>query len=53
MRLIGYSSPQVDVSAVPGLAGVLSWTEATVRQTARRAAALASLIDRAGSALDR
>ncbi|MCX5043491.1 hypothetical protein OG921_09955 [Aldersonia sp. NBC_00410] len=52
MRLFGYSAPEVDVSAVPGLGGVLSWTEATVRQTARRAVALASLIDRAGSALD-
>jgi ABC-type transporter Mla subunit MlaD len=52
MRLIGYFSPQVGVSAVPGLGGVLSWTEATLRQTGRRAAALASLIDRAGPALD-
>ena len=52
MQLIGYSAPQVDVSAVPGLGGVLSWTESTVRQTARRAVALASLIDRVGSTLD-
>jgi methyl-accepting chemotaxis protein len=52
MQLIGYSAPQVDVSAVPGLGGLLSWTEATVRQTARRAVALASLIDRVGSTLD-
>src|SRR6188472_1407768 len=52
MRLIGYTSPPVDVSAVPGLGGVLSWTESTVRQTARRAVALASLIDRVGSTLD-
>jgi hypothetical protein len=52
MQLIGYSASQVDVSAVPGLGGVLSWTEATLRQTARRAVALASLIDRVGSTLD-
>jgi methyl-accepting chemotaxis protein len=52
MQLIGYSAPQVDVSAVPGLGGLLSWTEATLRQTARRAVALASLIDRVGSTLD-
>ena len=52
MQLIGYSAPQVDVNAVPGLSGLLSWTESTVRQTARRAVALASLIDRVGSTLD-
>ena len=52
MQLIGYSAPQVDVSAVLGLGGLLSWTEATVRQTARRAVALASLLDRVGSTLD-
>jgi methyl-accepting chemotaxis protein len=37
---------------VPGIGGLLSWTEATVRQTARRAVALAALIDRVGSTLD-
>jgi hypothetical protein len=52
MQLIGYSAPQVDVSAVPGLGGLLSWTESTLRQTARRAVALASLIDRVGSTFD-
>ena len=52
MQLIGYGSPQVDVNAVPGLGGLLSWTEATVRQTARRAVSLAALIDRVGSTLD-
>jgi hypothetical protein len=52
MQLIGYSAPQVDVGTVPGLGGLLSWTEATARQTARRAVALASLIDRVGSTLD-
>ncbi|MGK2854718.1 MAG: hypothetical protein ACSLE3_11565 [Microbacteriaceae bacterium] len=52
MQLMGYGAPQVDVSAVPGLAGALAWTEVTVQRTARRAAALASLIDRAGSTLD-
>ena len=52
MQLIGYCAPQVDVNAVPGLGGLLKWTETTVRQTARRAVALASLIDRVGSTLD-
>lgn len=52
MQLIGYGAPQVDVKAVPGLVDVLQWTEATVRQTARRAVALASLLDRAGPMLD-
>ncbi len=52
MQLIGYGAPQVDVGAVPGLSGALSWAEATVRRTAGRAVALASLIDRAGSTLD-
>jgi methyl-accepting chemotaxis protein len=52
MQLIGSGSPHLDVNAVPGLSGLLSWTEVTVRQTARRAVALASLIDRVGSTLD-
>jgi hypothetical protein len=52
MQLIGYSAPRVDVTAVPGLGGLLGWTESAVRQTARRAVALAALIDRVGSALD-
>ena len=52
MQLIGYAGPQLNVSAVPGLGGLLSWTETTVRQTARRAIALAALIDRVGSTLD-
>lgn len=52
MQLNGYEVPQVDVNAVPGLVGVLSWAEANARRTAQRAGALASLIDRAGSALD-
>lgn len=52
MQLIGYAAPQVDVKAVPGLGGLLHWTEVTVRRTARRAVALASLIDRVGSTLD-
>jgi hypothetical protein len=52
MQLIGYAAPQIDVSAVPGLGAALSWTETTVRRTARRAVALASLIDRVGSTLD-
>jgi methyl-accepting chemotaxis protein len=52
MQLTGYGSPQVDVSAVPVFGGALRWTEATVRRTANRAVALASLIDRAGSTLD-
>ena len=52
MQLIGYGAPQVDVKSVPGLVDALHWTEVTVRQTARRAVALASLIDRAGSTLD-
>ncbi|MGK2866564.1 MAG: hypothetical protein ACSLFA_07960 [Mycobacterium sp.] len=52
MQLIGHGAPQLDVKAVPGLVDALRWTEVTVRQTARRAAALASLIDRAGSTLD-
>lgn len=52
MQLTGYGAPHVDVSAVPGLVGVLQWTEANVRRTASRAMALASLIDRSGSTLD-
>ena len=34
------------------LGGLLKWTDATVRQTGRRAVALASLIDRVGETLD-
>ncbi len=52
MQLIGYGTPQIDVASVPGLGEALRWTEVTARRTARRAAALASLIDRAGSTLD-
>lgn len=52
MQLTGYGTPQVDVSAVPGLVGALQWTEMNVRRTASRAMALAALIDRAGSTLD-
>ena len=52
MVLTGYSTPRVAASAVTGLGGVLSWTEATVRHTARRAVALAALVDRVGSTLD-
>ena len=52
MQLIGYSAPQVDLNAVPVVGGLLSWTESTLRQTARRAVALASLLDRVGSTLD-
>lgn len=52
MQLIGYEVPRMYVDAIPGLGGALNWTDAAVRQTARRAVALASLIDRVGSALD-
>lgn len=52
MQLTGYSAPSLDVSVVPGIGGLLSWTEANLRQTARRAVALAALIDRVGSTLD-
>lgn len=37
MQLRGYAPPWMDVSAVPAVGGALSWTEATVRRTARRA----------------
>ena len=36
MQLNGYEVPQVDVNAVPGLVGVLSWAEANARRTAQR-----------------
>lgn len=52
MQLIGYASPQVDLDAVPGLRRVYTWTSSSVQRTARRAVALMSLIDRAGSTLD-
>jgi methyl-accepting chemotaxis protein len=52
MQLIGYSAPQVDLDAIPGLRRVYSWTSLSVQRTTRRAVALTSLIDRAGSALD-
>lgn len=37
---------------MPGIGGLLGWTESTLRQTARRAVALAALVDRVGSTLD-
>jgi methyl-accepting chemotaxis protein len=52
MQLIGYSPPQVDLDAIPGLRRAYSWTSASVQQTARRVVALTTLIDRAGSLLD-
>ena len=52
MQLIGYSPPQVDLDAIPGLRRVYTWTSASVQQTARRVVALTTLIDRAGSLLD-
>lgn len=52
MQLMGYAPPWIDVSAVPAIGGALSWTESTVRRTAHRAVALASLLDRVGSTLD-
>lgn len=52
MQLIGYSPPQVDLGAIPGFRAAYSWTSASVQQTGRRVVALATLIDRAGSALD-
>ncbi|MDT5068475.1 MAG: hypothetical protein QOK02_4630 [Mycobacterium sp.] len=52
MQLNGYSPPQVDLDAIPGLRTVYSWTSASVQQTARRVIALVTLIDRAGSLLD-
>lgn len=50
--MTGYGTPQFDVDAVPGLRSTLSWTASSVQQAARRAVALANLIDRAGAALD-
>ena len=52
MQLIGYSPPQVDLDAIPGLRRVYTWTSASVQQTTRRVVALTTLIDRAGSLLD-
>lgn len=52
MQLIGYGPPQLDVDAVPGLRGTLAWTAASVQQAARRAVAMANLIDKVGATLD-
>ena len=46
------SSCAANIHAVPGFSGLLGWAGTTLRQTARRAVALASLIDRVGSTLD-
>ncbi len=52
MQIAGYSGPQLDLRAVPGLREAVDWTASTALSTARRAIALASLVDRAGSTLD-
>ncbi|MCW2557394.1 MAG: hypothetical protein JWP55_1358, partial [Mycobacterium sp.] len=52
MQLTGYSPPQVDLDAIPGLRRAFTSTSASVQQAARRLVALATLIDGAGSLLD-